>query len=392
MKFVRNFFKQNQIFLLLSIIFGLICLGYFTRGFYFLIIDKQVGAADLYSRWQEQQYIYRGSYPYDVTAGSLQVDPELGAVTSGFYPPWAFFMGFIVFPPIPFELTRWYHLILNTISLIILATFAYQIGRSHGKSKAWFIVIACLSISSHATTLGTGQYGIIINALLIGMFWLLEKNRNVIAGLIFGLALAKPNISALYFLILIIRKNTQSVLACLFYVLLASLTIGFATQVSPIYMLAKTVNKSKYFVKTGYSGVNVFINLGIEPTEATIMLALFGTAILITIFYFFRHHSLIFLFAIAAVIGRLWTYHLAYDNVMLIFLLLAMFKITFQKYQFSNVLLLSLVLVSLLIPSSITDLAYVRIAQSIIWISALIYLLIHEKQFRMSTDCLSQHS
>ena len=365
----------------LSLILSLLCFAYLIRGFYYLIIDK-IGAGDLHSRWQEQQYIYRGLYPYDIKKGSLFIDPTIGPITSGGYPPWAFFSGFIFFPLISFELTRWYHALLNTISLVILAIFAYQIGKPYGKLKAWFTVVACLSISSHSTTLGLGQYGIIINALLIGMFWLLKKNHNFSAGLFLGLALLKPSISALYFFTLVIKKRINAAFACCLYIIIASSIIGMLVQVSPIYMIEKMIKVSKYYVSSGYSGINVLLNFGINPAIATVLLAIVATATIIGIFYLFKDNSLLFFFAIASVIGRLWTYHLIYDNVMLVFLLLAVINLTFNKPNRSNILILTLVLLSLSLPAKFTDLPFAKIIQSTIWIGALLYLLICQKQFK----------
>ncbi len=376
-------FQPQKIIFCLSLILTLLCLAYFTRGYYHLIIRK-IGAGDLYVRWQEQQYIYRGLYPYDITKGSSFIDPKIGAITSGGYPPWAFFSGFIFFPPISFELTRWYHALLNTISLVILAIFAYQIGKPYGKLKTWFTVVACLSISSNSTTLGLGQYGIIVNALLIGMFWLLKRNYNLSAGLFLGLALVKPNISALYFFIIIIRKKFNAVLACCLYIFIASSIIGMITQVSPIYMIEKMITVSKYYVNTGYSGINVITNFGINPLVATIFLAVLATAVIIRIFYLFKDNSLLFFFALAAVIGRLCTYHLAYDNVMLVFLLLAVINLTLNKPNKPNILILTLVLLSLSLPIRATDLPLAGIVQSIIWIAAFFYILICQKQFKQS--------
>ncbi|AFZ59053.1 DUF2029 domain-containing protein [Anabaena cylindrica FACHB-243] len=373
-------FNPPKIIFSLSLVLSLLCFAYLFRGFYYLIIDE-IGAGDLHSRWQEQQYIYRGLYPYDITKGSLLIDPQLGAVTSGGYPPWAFFTGFIFFPPISWELTRWYHALLNTISLVILAIFAYQIGKPYGKLKSWFTVVACLSISSHSTTLGLGQYGIIINALLIGVFWLLKKNHNLSAGLFLGLALVKPSISALYFFIVIIRKNFDAVLACCLYLVIASYSIGIVTQTSPIYMIEKMVKVSQYYVSTGYSAINIFTNFGINPLVATIFLAVLATAIILGIFYLFKDNSLLFFFAIASVMGRLCTYHLIYDNVMLVFVLLAIISLAFHKPNKSNILILILVLLSLLLPGKSMDLPFAKILQSIIWIAAFFYLLINQKQF-----------
>ncbi len=301
---------------------------------------------------------------------------------SGGYPPWAFFSGLIFFPPIPWELTRWYHVLLNTISLVILAIFAYQIGKPYGKLKAWFTVVACLSLGSHSTTLGTGQYGIIINALLIGMFWLLKKNYNLSAGLFLGLALLKPNISALYFFIPLIKKRISTVLFCCFYIVISSSIIGMLVQLSPIYMVEKMMKVSQYYVQTGYSGINVLINSGINPLVATILLAVVASFVIMGLFYLFKDHSLLFIFAIASVIGRLWTYHLVYDNVMLVFLLLAVIQLTFKKPNKSNILILTLLLLTLLLPSKTTDLPDVQIIQSIVWCGALLYILICQKEFK----------
>lgn len=379
------FFKKltpAKIIFGLSTVLTILCFAYFIKGYYYLIVDQEIGAADLYSRWKEQQYIYRGLYPYDITRNSPFIDPQLGAVTSGGYPPWAFFSGLIFFPPISLELTRWYHALLNTIALVILAIFAYQIGKRYGKLKTWFTVSACLSLASHSTTLSAGQYGIIINALLIVMFWLLQKNYNLSAGLILGLALLKPNISALYFFIPVIKKRINAVIACCLYIVISSSIIGILVKVSPIYMVEKMIKVSQYYVDTGTSGINVLMKFGINPLVATILLAVVATVVIIGLFYLFKDHSLLFLFAIASVIGRLWTYHLVHDNVMLVFLLLAVIDLTFNKPNKSNVLILTLVLLSLLIPSKVTDLPFVQIIQSTIWITAFFYLLICQKQFK----------
>jgi hypothetical protein len=382
LKITSHLSKTQKIIFCLSIALTILCLAYFIKGYYTLLLDNKVGAVDLYSRWKEQQYIYRGLYPYDITRRSPLIDPQLGPVTSGGYPPWAFFSGFIFFPPISFELTRWYHALLNTISLVILAIFAYQIGKPYGKLKAWFTVVTCLSISSHCTTMNNGQYGIIINALLIGMFWLLQRNANISAGLILGLALLKPNISALYFFIPIIKKRINAVIACCLYIVISSSIIGRLVKVSPIYMIEKMIRVSQYYVDTGTSGINVLMKLGINPLVATILLAVVATAVIIGLFYLFKDHSLLFLFAIASVIGRLWTYHLVYDNVMLIFLLLAVIYLTFKKPNKSHILILTLLSLSLLIPTRATNLPYVTIMQSIIWVGSLIYILIYQKEFQ----------
>jgi hypothetical protein len=217
------------------IVFWSICLlglGLFdlSRGFYHLLfIDN--AAEDLFSRWQEQQYIYRGLYPYDVRLGSPYVAPEIGAIRSAGYPPWAFFAGFIFLPPLSWEFTRIYYAFLNLISLAVLLRFAYQI---------------------------------------------------------------------------------------------------------------RIIKDSKSFANLGYSGINIITNFGIDPRMATLILSCAATLVTLMIFYIWRNYSLLTLFATASVIGRFWGYHRIYDDIMLIFLLLALLEVTFKNPHKLNIFFSSL--------------------------------------------------
>ena len=286
----------------------------------------------IYSHDGKSNNIYiEGLYPYDVTKDSPNIIPEIGAINSGGYPPWAFFTGFIFFPPISWQLTRFYHLLLNILSILVLAVFAYQIGLPYGKSKVLFTLTACLAVSSHKSTLAMGQYGIIINALLIIMFWLIQRNKNIWAGLIFAIAMVKPNISAPYFLILVIHKRIKAILAFSLYITFGSLNIWIITKLTLIYMLNKILEQSKHFADKGYSAIHAFTALGFDPRQATVFLGIIGILAITIIIYLCRNYSLLNLFAICSVIGRICVYHRIYDNLMLIFLLLAIIKITFDN-------------------------------------------------------------
>lgn len=376
MKLTRIFPQREKVLLLISLVLLLISVIYFSLGFYDLVITEN-RAFDLFSRWQEQQYIYRGIYPYDAMKGSPNIIPEIGVIDSGGYPPWAFFTGFFLLPPISWELTRLYHLFLNIVSIVILGIFAYQVGLPYGKSKALFSLTAALAMSSHKSTLEMGNYGIIINALLIIMFWLIQKNKNIWAGLIFGIAMIKPTISGLYFLILIVQRRLQAILAFFLYIILGSINIWIITKLTPIYMLNKIIGQSKYFADKGYSGINAFTALGLDPKQATLLLGILGIFLITIIIYLCRNYSLLNLFAICCVIGRVFTYHRIYDNLMVIFLLLAIIKLTFEKPNKLNILFLSLVSLSLWLPAIIIDKANLEFVQMMIWIISLGHLLIH---------------
>lgn len=375
MKPKKTILKINKILFLISIILIFLTLTYFFTGFYDLTINQNT-AVDLFSRWQEQQYIYRGLYPYDAMKGSPNIIPEIGTINSGGYPPWSFFTGFIFFPPISWPLTRFYHALLNFASILVLAAFAYQIGFPYGKSKALFTLTACLAMSSHKSTLSMGQYGIIINALLIIMFWLIQKNKNIWAGLIFGIAMVKPNISAPYFLILAIHKRMKAIVAFSLYIIFGSINIWIITKLTPIYMLNTIFGQSKYFADKGYSAIGFVTALGFDPKQATVFVGIIGILAITIMIYLCRNYSLLNLFAICCVIGRVCVYHRHYDNLMLVFLLLTLIKMTFNNPTKLNTFFLSLVGLSLWVPARIVDYANFEPVQIIIWIAALCYILI----------------
>jgi Glycosyltransferase family 87 len=374
--------SKEKLLFLLSLLLIVLSFAYLIKGFYHLTLDDN-NPIDLAYRWKEQQYIYRGIYPYHAGPGSPKIEPTIGAVKSGGYPPWAFFTGFIFIPGISLVATRFYFAILNLISLVILAIFAYQIGIPYGKTQALFSISASLALGSHATTLLNGQYGIIINAFLIGMFWSIEKYKNIWAGLLLGIATIKPNISALYFFILLIRWRIKAILSFFIYLIGGSIVIWIVTKVDPISMTSYIIYQSKYFADQGFSSINFLTIAGIDLKLATILMALVGTIVITAIFYIWRNSSLLTLFAIASVIGRVWTYHRFYDNVMLIFLLLALLDLTFRNPQQINILILTLLGISLWLPGRIVTISYLatltQFIQFFIWIGALIYLLIQEK-------------
>ena len=373
---------QEKLWFGLAIVLLLLSLVYLLKGFYHLTLDKK-GAIDLVYRWKEQQYIYQGLYPYDLRKGSPNIDPSIGDIRSGGYPPWAFFTGFFLIPGLSLNFTRFYFAILNLISLVILAIFSYQVGSPYGRAQALFSMSASLALGSHATTLLNGQYGIIINAFLIGMYWMLKKHQNLWTGLFLAIAMVKPNISAPYFFILLMRRQTKAILSFFIYISGASTIIWIITKVDPIYMSKSIIEQSKYFAHKGYSSINFLTAMGIDTQMATILLALVGVVVIIGIFYIWRDSSLLTLFAVASVIGRVGTYHRFYDNVMLIFLLLGLIEITFNNSQRMNLLFLALVGISLWFPGRIVQIenvgTIVELLQLIVWSISLIYLLVQVK-------------
>jgi hypothetical protein len=372
------FHKKQTILLILSFILFFMGLAYLAKGFYLLAFDgSPERPIDLLARWTEQQYIYLKTYPYYMD--SAAIDPRLGRVESGGYPPWAFFTGFFIFPNISWTLTRFHQLLLNILSIGILSRFAYQIGLPFGQLSAYFFVASCLAISSNCTTLGTGQYGIIINAFLIGVYYCVQTRKNILAGILMGMALAKPSISAPYILSLAIYRKVNPILIAFSYIVFATLYIAWLTRLNFGNVLSRFLDQIKYVADDGFSGINILISLGFNKNLAILLLVAIATGISVVIFQKLRYAPLLTLFASASVIGRVFIYHRIYDDVMLVFLLLALLKLAFQFPNRYNIASIALTGLTLWLPASVQNrIPYWPSIQIFIWLSLLFYLVLNK--------------
>lgn len=381
------FAKKQPILSILTLIFAWLAVAYLAKGFYTLAFDSSPsGARDLLERWQEQQYIYLGIYPYRMNPADINA--ELGKIRSGGYPPWAFLTGFFMFPPIYSTLTRFYHVFLNLISLGILSRFAYQLGLPFGRMAAYFFVFTSLAISSNCTTLNNGQYGLIVNALLIIVYWLLQANKNYLAGVFMGIALVKPNISAPYLLSLVIKRKFKTVILAFVYIISATFAIAHTTRLNFEKVIGSFLNQIKYVADDGVSSINIIMKFGISTEITLVLLTTIGLVLGIVIFQKLQHTSLLTLFACAAVIGRVFTYHRPYDDLMLVFLLLALLTLAFSYPSRLNIIIVSLVGLTLWLPLSIQNLAspYWSIFQNTIWLIVLVYLLVNSWERENNAD------
>lgn len=374
---------KNKKQLIINVIiasFFLLSFAYLTKGFYTLIFDySKEGARDLLERWREQQYIYNRIYPYGMNW--KQIIPEIGVIHSGGYPPWAFFTGFFIFPPLSWTLTRYYQGLLNLLSLGIISYFAYQIGSPYGKKSQLFFIGICLAISSNCTTLNNGQYGIIINALLVGVYWLINANKNQWSGILMGMALAKPSISAPYFLAFLIKKKIKSAIISIVYIIFGTVIIAWLTKLNSFKLLNRFIQQIKYIADDGFSAVNIFINWGLK-VELIIIILIIGAIIFTVITYFIlQNYSLLTIFAIASVIGRVFAYHRLYDNVMLVFLLLALWQLAFSQRQKIHFAMAIIVGLTLWLPASfvLINYSFWQSLQIVIWMIALFHLLLFNR-------------
>ncbi len=334
------------------------------------------GAGDLLKRWVEHAYFVRGMSPLDVYSGASPPDPEIGPMHAGSYPPWSLLTGLIFAPPINQTLLRWYAAALNLAALTAMLTYAYRLGRPYGTGPARLFAAATCAIVANAITLRFGQYGIIVNVLIIGTLLAHASGRPGWGGLLLGIAALKPQTSGLFSLIWLNKRGIPALAVAAAWVLGTALLGAAWLGRSPLTLLRQVYEQAAVWDGGDNGLLGVFLAWGLPRTPVSLALlvaGLGGSAILLV-----RHRSdsLLTRTAILCVMGRLWMYHRRYDDMMLVFLLLALAIAAIELGTTTSWIPFGLVGTTLWLPLRESDhTPPVVLAKAIVWLGALAWLV-----------------
>lgn len=359
-------------------------LAYWARGFRALVSGRERTAAiDLHLRWVDQQYVLNRQNPFDVWFAHRGDSEPAAAVWRGrnasviggvgvpfgvSYPAWSYFSGYPLFC-LPWKATRIYYAAIQLTCLVWLLRWAFLKG---GQVDVWcgaFCAAAVAATASFCTTLEIGQYGILVLALLTGSLQLEEAGSPIAAGLLAGIGCLKPNIAAPFLLCFLARRRWRALAAAMGYLSVASLWIWTAIHTNPLETLQQMMHGSESFVESGYGPVAAALALGMKAQFATPLIAVAVVAMSLPIIVQYRRRPALQLFAVAGVVARFWTYHKSYDNLSIVFLLVALSKLAWERP--TRVVLASLAAVgaSLWLPARVNDLLWYQIVQCLVWIA-----------------------
>lgn len=362
--------------------------AYHAKGVYHLTVGTEYGdAVDLRLRWCEQHYMLRGRNPFDVwavhasrprqqgvipreTGRSSAIDPDL-SVCDPAHPPWGYVSGALFFFP-SWPLARWYFACLSLGASLAIGTWAWRQGRAHQRQTAWLWAAAVLAIGGSATALEVGQYGILLTACLVATLWCAESQRPMLGGLCLGIAMAKPTIAGPFMGALILQRHWQLVASALLYMLLASGVAWLMTATSPVELLQQLLLVGATIAEEGtLSPIKAFTSLGMGPTGATLLTMAVVVGVGMMLIYWSGSRHGLYGFAVAAVTARLWTYHKTYDNVMLIFTLLALGELAYRRPDTRFPMVAFYVMgASLWLPGRLSHLWLVQLIQLVVWLVA----------------------
>jgi hypothetical protein len=348
---------------LLALALSLLVLGamYQVKGNVELITGTEAGAAvDLRSRDGEQSYFENGINPFDRMTASQ--------------PPWGYPFGLALTWP-EWPAVRLYFAILNAVALVFLAWWSYREPRDAPPHVRLLLMASVIAFGGSCTATEVGQVSIIVTALLAGA-WLCDRAaRPWLCGLLVALSLIKPTMSAPFAVVLILTRRYQSAAVAAAYGIAASIVTWFVTGANPLHMLRQMAQAAASYAGDGTTGINnILIAMGVSATGVALMPLVVAIPAMALIAL--SRSSLPIAFAIAAVWGRVWTYHKSYDDVMLAFLLVPLGALAFGRTR-SRAAAIAFFVIGVLewMPGRVLAMPAVQMLQLAAWPAALLLLL-----------------
>jgi|WetSurMetagenome_2_1015567.scaffolds.fasta_scaffold27647_2 hypothetical protein len=277
------------------------------------------GAYDLHMRWAETQYALHGINPFLVLEDHSLELPEIGRLRTGLC-PWSMGEGAILVGPFSWSVTRFWHMGVQAISLIILFVFCFRtVQRSAGGWLAGLLAAGLFfGMFPVYTCLHVGQYSLTVLACLAGMYWCAEKHtrwHSVAAGLLFGMALVKPHMAALFGLyLLILYRDWIACLVAACWVLSLTLLVSWRVSTPPWELISSMTALAASYTHDGYNmGLLDPLKLWVAPELILLLDNVIGIVAVAFLLVYYRRLSKITLLAIPAVFTVLWAYNNKFD-------------------------------------------------------------------------------
>jgi Glycosyltransferase family 87 len=263
-------------------------------------------SADLMRRTEEVALFVHQADPYD--------DPDMT------YPPSAL----IVFTPLvaPFSTTsvRAFWLGLNLASLLVLVGAIVSIwGRAWPPWVVYSFLMMTAGSSPVRLAIGMGQFALLPVALTVLSHWLVERRRQVLAGSLLGVALAKPTLSLPFLGVLVVRRYKLACLAAIGFQVVATIAASLWLRQTPVTLIQKWVSLAR--IQQGAGLIDVpSVARGFWPASTRISSAVSATLLAATLFvlFAFRRKATRDLTLFALMMAAVFTYHRPYDLVLLL--------------------------------------------------------------------------
>ncbi len=404
--------QRLPFFRVFPVLMAFIALFWLSYEFWRLLVQVgEMGAIDLKNRHAEISCWFSGINPYRAKGTAM-------------YPPASYLLLWPLLGWLKFSAARWLWAATSLVSLggLVFLTQKYSLDRTHTGKLFW--VILPLAIYPTGATIGNGQLPLhILPALIPGMFLVQRKqlSSDLTAGFLFLFGMIKPTLSAPFFWILLFKPERfrPAVIVVAGYLLLTISAAAFVPD-SPAQLMDDWLQSSLNGADFGTRQIEKSLTDATHSTSAeahwlsealnrfmrksqlhglNFPVAICGFFLLGLWTWFYRKIDLWVLMGVAALFARFWTYHMWYDDLLILIPMVTLYRLagadflseTWRRRAFA-LFVLSLPLMIApgglyLLPLPWNTL-YV-LAQKLLWVSMSGYLLLVAEKIRQSPEALS---
>ena len=349
--------------------------------------SSPIGAIDLNLNQNEVQHWFAGSPIYHESKNAV-------------YPPASYVILWPFFGWLGFTAARWLWAITAVVALYWLIHLILRESGANTPLERLFVTLMPLSMYATGAAIGNGQLiDHLLPVLIAGILLLQQKQAGwrmdlLNTTLLLG-PLVKPNITVPFFWIILFVPNR------LRSALLVSIGYGALTLLGASFQESGLVSLLHDWVKQitvlsingGHTNLHSWLSsLGLKEWNLPASAIVLGLLGLWT--YRNRQKELWLLLGVTAIVARLWTYHLWYDDLLMILPMVTLFRIakrgtpspTDRRDVFAGILLFIMILANLapggryLLPPPWKN--YYITGQVLVWIVTLTFLINQTRQER----------
>ncbi len=307
------------------------------------------------------------------------------------YPPASYPILWVLVGWLDFVLARWLSAILLAGALALLVYFTVRASGEKTRLEQMFVTLMLLAMNATGVTIGNGQLGLYVLALLLGGLLLLQQeeklSNDLIGSLVITASLVKPSISFPFvWLALFVPGRIRAVLFVVAEYVALTLFAASFQQSTLLDLITQWMQRSSAAATAyGYANLSIwFSDLGFKeliiPSALLVWLMLGG--------WIYRHRNADFwiLMGVSALVARLSVYHMVYDDVLIILPMIAVFRIAKSGNMLAGILLAVNIAAMLFLASwqhqtSPWHLIFTG-GHALVWLADLIFLIIYTGQAR----------
>lgn len=419
---------RNKILLLALI--PMIAASAYRMSFEFhrlLIAEGRLGAIDLELRYDETQTWLDGESVYE-------------HYYSAVYPPASYLMMAPFLGHDSYVFVRWLWGFTIIAALAVLIAVLTRVFQTTSWIERAYVLFLVLGIYATGPTIGNGQLTIhVMAALALAILLSARESRGpmnlVITSAVFVVALIKPTVAAPFFLVYVFAPGKFRYAVCVgaLYAVLA--------LVASTFQEGNVIENHRFWMQRGLEGAafgsqgggggvgdfgeasegehgehgegyskDEFLPVGVGLGYASLhdwlgarghsdwdMAGTLVVLVMLAIWIFFhRRADLWVIVGVTAIVSRFWTYHLVYDDMLLLFSVAALYRIAYDEEAWVGIRLASIVMMGVytvvaLVPASMRLMHapwgdMFKDMQGVTWLAILVVLCVYAWRNRVPAE------